>query len=493
MTKVIRIATLVALVGLAFLLGFFPMSDPDTWWHLRTAQLIVDSGSLPKVDTLTYTNAGRPWIDVYWLFQLALSALYKLGGASALVLMKATCGAFAVGLALLSRRRAGHAWALVLAWVPALLLLSGRLCERPELFSLVYLAAFLAVLGHADERPRLLWILPVVQILWVNSHGYFVFGPMLVIAYLAGQIVARRPSRPAAIACVCVALACLANPYRLRMFELPWQQLHSLTGDDYRSRIAEFRSPFSLIPQIGIGNPYLLSLVAMLAIGIASFAMQIRRRRPSVFRVLLFLGAAALGVQATRMCAVFALITAVVAVWNLDEALGPSKRGPGLTPIAAVVGVALWVLSGSFYAWAGEGRTVGLGEKPRTFAHEACAFLSRPGMPARVVAFNLGQAGVCTYHLRSDQRQFIDPRLEVNSAETFRRYAEGLSRLAFDSPGWESSLGIDYAKPAEVPAILIERGPLDRVCAVLERSPHWRRAYLDDVAAVFLPSAVVPQ
>ena len=86
----------ICLVALAFLLGLFPMLDPDTWWHLRTAQLIVDSGSLPKVDTLTYTNAGRPWIDVYWLFQLALSALYKLGGASALVLMKATCGAKAL-------------------------------------------------------------------------------------------------------------------------------------------------------------------------------------------------------------------------------------------------------------------------------------------------------------------------------------------------------------------------------------------------------------
>ena len=479
----------IGLVALAFLLGLFPMLDPDTWWHLAAARMIVESHSVPQVDVLTYTNAGRPWIDVYWLFQLVLLVLYRLGGTSALVFLKACGGALAVGLALLSRRRDGHAETLVLAWIPALFLLSGRLCERPELFSMVYLAAFLAVLGHADERPRLLWILPAVQVLWVNSHGYFVFGPMLVAAYLAGQIVARRPIRPAAIAFGCVVFACLANPYGARVIELPWQQLHSLIGDDYRSRIAEFRSPFALIPQIGIGNPYLLSLVTMLAIGIASFVLQFRRRRLSVFRALLFFGAAALGVQATRMCAVFALVAAAVAVWNFDESLGrPTKRGQGLAPIAAVVGVALWVLSGSFYAWAGEGRTVGIGEKPRTFAHAACEFLARPGMPSRVVTMDFGEAGVCEWHRRPDQRQFIDPRLEVVSVETFRRYANGLSRLVFDRPGWESAFGIDYAKSAEVPAILIERGPLDRASVVLDRDSHWRRAYTDSVAAVFVPS-----
>ena len=56
-----------ALLGVALLLGCFPMADFDVWWHLRAGQMVLQSGHLPRVDDWTYTNAGRPWIDLYWL------------------------------------------------------------------------------------------------------------------------------------------------------------------------------------------------------------------------------------------------------------------------------------------------------------------------------------------------------------------------------------------------------------------------------------------
>jgi hypothetical protein len=190
---------------------------------------------------------------------------------------------------------------------------------------------------------------------------------------------------------------------------------------------------------------------------------------------------------------VFAIITAVVAVWNLSEAFpATEERRSSTMPVLAIIAFALWVVSGSLYAWAGEGRTVGTGERPHTFAHAACKFLARPEMPQRVISFNLGQAGVCTYYLRPDQHQFLDPRLEVNSADTFKSYIEGISRLVFNQPGWEMPLGVDYTKPEEVPAILIEHGPLDRAAITLSNNPRWKVAYSDDVASVFLPIRAIP-
>jgi hypothetical protein len=480
------------LCGLAFLLGCFPMHDHDTWWHMAAARLIVESGRVPTVDVLTYT-ADKPWIDLYWLPQLLFLGLYKLGGASALVLMKAIAGVAVIALGLTSRRRGGRAGVAMLAWLPALILISGRLCERPELVSFVALAAFLAVLGHANDRPWLLWLLPFVQILWVNSHGLFVLGPAILATYAVGLVVDRKPSGKAWAVAGATLAACIVNPYGWHVVDHAWAQAHQLDAGFYRAHIAELQSPLEFVRRFGVNNPYLLALFVLTGIGISSFAIQAHRTRPSTFRALLFLGAAYLGFQATRLAPIFAIVTAVVSVWNLDDALGEPKRGQGLAPIATVVAMALWVLSGSFYAWAGEGRTIGVGEKPHTFAHDACAFLARPGMPQRAIAANLGQSAVCAYHLQPDQRQFVISRIEPSASDVFPRYIDGLSRLAFDRPGWESSLGIDYDKPAEVPAILIERGPLDRASAALERNPHWRRAYLDDVAAVFLPSAVVPQ
>ena len=65
------------------------MGDFDVWWHLRGGQFILEHGAIPRVDIFTYTNAGGPWIDLYWLFQVIIALLYRVGGVSALVLLKA--------------------------------------------------------------------------------------------------------------------------------------------------------------------------------------------------------------------------------------------------------------------------------------------------------------------------------------------------------------------------------------------------------------------
>src|SRR5512141_237347 len=86
-----------ALLLLALLLGCFPLADFDIWWHLRSGQLVLHNHAVPRVDVFTYTNAGRPWIDIYWLYQIIVTLLYRLGGASALVMLKALAGVALVG------------------------------------------------------------------------------------------------------------------------------------------------------------------------------------------------------------------------------------------------------------------------------------------------------------------------------------------------------------------------------------------------------------
>jgi hypothetical protein len=153
--------------------------------------------------------------------------------------------------------------------------------------------------------------------------------------------------------------------------------------------------------------------------------------------------------------------------------------------LAAIALTAVAVASGRLYAWAGEGRTIGFGERPRWYAHESCEFLARPGMPERIVAFNLGQAGVCIAHVREQHKLFMDPRLETNSEETFARYLAGLRGL-WRGADWEAPLGIDPGRPDEIPALLVERGILSRVINMLAHDSRWRCVHADAVAAVFV-------
>jgi hypothetical protein len=149
-----------------------------------------------------------------------------------------------------------------------------------------------------------------------------------------------------------------------------------------------------------------------------------------------------------------------------------------------ILGIA--TVSGGLYAWGNEGRSVGLGERKQWYDHDACAFLARPDLPERIVAYNLGQTAVCIAHAAPAHKQFMDPRLELNTQETFERYLDGFRKLWHGQPGWEVPLGIDYAQPEETPALLIERGILARAAEVLARDPRWRCVYTDPLAVVFV-------
>lgn len=515
-------ARVAGLLLLTFLLGCFRMGDFDVWWHLGAGRLILERGAVPRVDVFTYTNAGRPWIDVYWFFQIIVALLYRGGGVPALVLLKALVGTATVALALAARRPGSRVWPACAVWLPAVVVFSGRLCERPELFSLLFLAAFLAVLARAPERPRLLWLLPVIELVWVNSHGFFVLGLFVLAAFAAERIFDRVRRVPAAaphpplrtflLASGATIGVCMLNPYGWGAFQLPLEQFHKLGSTGvYRANIGELKSIGDFIARAGVNNPYLLGFLLLLALGAASFALLFRRVGLRLFRSLLFVAFAYLGWQATRNSALFALVAAVVTVWNVEEAhlLVPAQPAPlrgrrsrrsvrktsrparnmELLVLVGIGLLAIATLSGGLYSWAGEGRTIGLGERPHWYAHEACEFLSGKDTPERIAAFNLGQAAVCMAHTGERRKQFMDPRLEVNSPETFERYLAGIRALWHGDVGWAAPLGIDPARPDEMPALLIERGALVRAISVLARDPLWRCVHADPVAVVFVATA----
>src|SRR5271163_4158038 len=63
--------------------------DPDLWWHLRTGQMIVDTGHVPHSDPFSFTRAGHAWVAHEWLSEVVFYELWKRGGAPALIVFSA--------------------------------------------------------------------------------------------------------------------------------------------------------------------------------------------------------------------------------------------------------------------------------------------------------------------------------------------------------------------------------------------------------------------
>jgi tetratricopeptide (TPR) repeat protein len=245
----------------AFLLGCYEMGDSDVWWHLRGGQWILEQGRVPTLDPFTFGSEGKAWVDIHWAYEVVLALAYRAGGVAAVVLLAASVGAAAFLICLFARGRGWPVPACVLCWMPALVLLAFRLDPRPEIFSLLYLACFLAVLWRVETHPALAWLLPVIQVLWVNTQGLFILGPVLVILYLSGRSVSlvgrylegsnillpgeRRWWWHFCGAGVCVAVACLLNPYFLAGARFPFDLFPKVANSSniYKQYIDELMSP----------------------------------------------------------------------------------------------------------------------------------------------------------------------------------------------------------------------------------------------------------
>jgi hypothetical protein len=180
-------------------LGIETIHPSDFWWHLRTGQVIVQTGRVPTVDLFTFTRAGQPWTNQAWLTQVVFYLLYGVGGLPLILLFfrgSIVAGYALVEAACLQDGRTG-ARSAALATVCAMLLGNLNWGVRPQAVSFLCFGILVYVLERYRVRGgRIVWALPVLFAVWANLHGGFVFGLALLaiyaLAWIARDLVVGR-------------------------------------------------------------------------------------------------------------------------------------------------------------------------------------------------------------------------------------------------------------------------------------------------------------
>ncbi|MFH1857364.1 MAG: hypothetical protein ABH845_00450, partial [Candidatus Omnitrophota bacterium] len=250
------------LVLLLFSLGIFlsvlhTLWAYDVWWHLKAGEVIWKEHFIPGTNLFSYTAPEHPWIDLSWGFQLFIYIAYKLFGASGIILFKAAVVTSIFLLLLKGFSRSVPL--LVLLPVLALILFTAheRLVERPEVVSYLFLVSFLLILEKDRKKPsKTLYALPLLQILWANTHALFVLGLLVIASAWLGAVLSwltakKRlapvsfPSRLTAVF-VLSSLATLVNPYGAKGALFPLTLLTRISGefDVFTYGIGEFTRPF---------------------------------------------------------------------------------------------------------------------------------------------------------------------------------------------------------------------------------------------------------
>lgn len=183
------------LLAVALLFGLRQVCDYDIFGHIVEGKSIIDFGFL-DYDIFTFTFQGKPWANIYWLFQLLAFFTYSHFGFPGIIAVKALCTMLIMlFLYLAARNRAAggemDCWPV---FIPILLLgfstAGVRIVERPHMVGLLMVSFYLFALTLPEGRARAvsMGIMPFLQILWVNMHGSFVIGPLLVAIFLFEEV-----------------------------------------------------------------------------------------------------------------------------------------------------------------------------------------------------------------------------------------------------------------------------------------------------------------
>jgi hypothetical protein len=194
--------------------------DADAWWHLRSGDLILERGEIPRDDPFAWTAAGRPWRLNSWLFDVLAAGSRQLGGTAPLIAITllAVVG-FGCACYLLARRAGARPWPSVAVASVSTTLLTELVAERPHMLTYLLFAATLALCPRALRGSnRALLGLGVMFVFWSNLHLAFTAG-VAAVGLIAGAsaIRERRLARPGIVAGI-VALAGLCNPMGLSAY-----------------------------------------------------------------------------------------------------------------------------------------------------------------------------------------------------------------------------------------------------------------------------------
>ncbi|HEV2460327.1 MAG TPA: hypothetical protein VGS80_18370, partial [Ktedonobacterales bacterium] len=194
--------------------------DGDSAWNLRIGTHVLDHG-LPRAEFMLSTTYGHPTIYWEWLSQVIYALGLRLGGLNGVVTVAAALvAATGVSLFAILRRRGVPLLAAVGLALLGIGLTSITWTARAQLFSLLFTVWWTEWIWRywRDGNPRRLWAFPLAMAVWVNLHGGFLGGLILLgtaaaVAWLFHQRRGQANPRHLTLALAGSLAATLVNPW----------------------------------------------------------------------------------------------------------------------------------------------------------------------------------------------------------------------------------------------------------------------------------------
>ena len=210
-------------------------ADPDLWGHIRFGKDIWQTKTLPTHNLYSFTAPGHPWINHEWLSELIFYGIYNLLGDPGLLLFKLAIGLVIVWIiSKISLFRPAQVLFLGICFGLAISVVSPGFMIRPHIFSFLWFTCFFHIFHCYFERNRnRLWLLPLIMIIWCNSHGGFLigWGQFTIVLLWQGLIFFFRDQKAGpSLRVLCLwylitTAACFMTPYSYKLIVFLYHSL----------------------------------------------------------------------------------------------------------------------------------------------------------------------------------------------------------------------------------------------------------------------------
>ena len=455
-------------------LEIFPLAglrivEQDIWFHLRNAEELLTRHSFLREDLYTFTTAGAPLVNYEWLSELPYYAAFQAWGLRGLLTVYLVLlWLIFAGVYYLALRRGasfGDAALVTMAGVAV-----GCYSFGPRMlhFGWLCLIILLLVLEHFERTGTGLWLLPPLFAVWVNLHGSWVFGFVVIGIYIISGLVeghwnnvaAQRwtPAQLKKLLLVSVAsvVALLANPYGYKGAWYPFDLL--LRQKAYLDNMGEWKSV-----DFNTGWGKLAFLMIFAVLGAAWFS-----RKPWKLRDILL---ASFAVWASLSHLRFLLFAAIILVpilaprLRLFPSYDAKKDKPWLNLVITAAIVAM--IAGSYPSAAELQNRI-----DKAFPRDALSFMQQRQITGRLFNwYDFG--GYIEFH-----------------APAIKTFADGRTDIFVYNGVLDDFIKLNAI---ETPLALLDKYKIDyvllpfdmRLTYVLDHSAGWRRIYEDKVAKLY--------
>jgi hypothetical protein len=466
---------LAVFVALANVNGLPLLADPDSHWHITVGNWILQHGTVPSVDTYSFTLTGQPWIAKEWLSQVLMAGAYDIGGwAGVVVLAAAAFGATSAMLLRLLLRDLRPLPALMFT-AAAFVMMTSHFLARPFALAFPFMLWWVSGLIRAVEEKRAPEpILLLAMLVWANLHGGFTMGLLLggafgLEALVNGADWAERKRIFVAwlkFGVAALLVACI-TPYGVGSILVTFQ-IFGL--GDALALIDEWRSPdFQTQPLTEL--ILLVGLYLVLARGV----------KLPIMRTLIVVGLVHMFLQHVRNAELLATIAPLAMAPVLARAWPAIRRDPEgkmlfgtMTAPASFRAIGLCLLLATIYS-AALVRFAGIKPPEATMPTAAMAYVREAGLKGHV----LNHYGYGGYLISQGVPTFIDGRGELFGGAFIKKYVDAVHLRGEDPEVLQKTLDkykIDWT-------MLLKEQPANKLLATL---PGWRKAYSDDKTTIYV-------